>query len=473
VRLLIECTFVYEHPDMNTGIQRVVRNIVSGLGDTRLPVQCIPVMLQRDQIHHVLSLAPLPAEARRSTIRGKGQWLLEQLDWLRKLSWRLHGAIERRWPFRAAMPLRRVLHFSFRAGNFFVVSLPTRILRRLVNRNGKPPPQRAVPLQIKAGDQLLWLDSSWHDDKLFPLVNRLKAQGVGIIPVIYDFIPLTHPQFCDAGLTLLLDRWLEWIAEIADGFVAISQTVSQQVEDELKRRIGAEAAARRWYRHFYLGSELDLRDHHSDAEPELKQLFDAPWPVYLMVGTIEPRKNHAYLLDAFERLWSDGSEARLCIIGMIGWKCSDLLERIRYHPQWGKRLFMFNQASDRSLEYAYAHARALVFPSHIEGFGLPLVEAMQRHLPVMASDIPVFREIGGDFVAYFDLANPDSLATMIERFEQSGEFPATRTLSEWHWIGWPEACKQLVDSVLDGLGSKPSTRAGLKPASTVPLAVAE
>jgi len=455
VRLLIECTFVYEHPSLNTGIQRVVRNIVRVLGDPRLPVQCIPVMMQDNQLYHVISLAPLSTDTMRDAIRDKSQWLVGQLDRLRSLSWRLHNAIERRWPFRASRQLRRILHFSFRIGNFFAVSLPARIPRWLADRTGKPLPQRAVPLQIEAGDQLLLLDSSWHPD-VFPLVSRLKERGVGIISVVYDLIPLTHPQFCDASLVRRFDDWFDWLAETADGFVAISQTVSHQVADELKRRLGATAAAQRWHRHFYLGSELDLdlRDHHADAEPELKQLFDAPWPVYLMVSTIEPRKNHAYLLDAFERLWSGDSEVRLCIIGRIGWMCTDLLKRIHDHPQRGKRLFMFNHASDRSLEYAYSHARALVFPSHVEGFGLPLVEAMQRNLPVMASDIPVFREIGGDFFAYFDLANPDSLATMVEGFEQSGEFPATRALSEWCWIGWPDACQQLIHSILDGLGSE-------------------
>ena len=59
--------------------------------------------------------------------------------------------------------------------------------------------------------------------------------------------------------------------------------------------------------------------------------------------------------------------------------------------------------SDTSLEHAYSHASALVFPSYVEGFGLPLVEAMQRGLQAMGSDIPVFREIGGEFMAYFDL----------------------------------------------------------------------
>jgi alpha-1,2-rhamnosyltransferase len=171
----------------------------------------------------------------------------------------------------------------------------------------------------------------------------------------------------------------------------------------------------------------------------------------LAVSTIEPRKNHRYLLDAFELLWAQQSPARLCIIGRVGWKCEALIKRIEAHPELGQRLFMFNQLDDSGLEYAYARAKALVFSSHDEGFGLPLVEAMQRGLPAMGSDIPVFHEVGGEFMAYFDLQAPQTLADLVTQFERSGEFPAPGRLEDWQWIGWNGACAQLIDGVLTGV----------------------
>ena len=116
-----------------------------------------------------------------------------------------------------------------------------------------------------------------------------------------------------------------------------------------------------------------------------------------------------------------------------------------------QRLFMFNEVNDKSLEFAYSNARALVFPSYAEGFGLPLVEAMQRGLPAMASDIPVFREIGGEFMAYFDVADPQSLVELILAFEASGRFPALRPLADWQWIDWHEAARQLIGGTLSGI----------------------
>lgn len=153
---------------------------------------------------------------------------------------------------------------------------------------------------------------------------------------------------------------------------------------------------------------------------------------------------------------AQGSQVRLCIAGRIGWKCEALVERVRQHPELNKRLFMFNDLSDKSLEYAYSHAASLVFPSYVEGFGLPLVEAMQRGLPAMGSDIPVFREIGGEFMAYFDLADPQTLANLVTRFEATGEFPAERPVGEWRWIGWHEASRQLIARILLALGKAPT-----------------
>lgn len=444
MRFLIECTYVYEHPQDNSGIQRVVRNIIRELGTYKTDVECVPVMMNGGQLYQVLSLAPLEVDHRAN----RRQALIVKLDHWRNRYWWWHSRLERLWPFRASQTARRTLYWPCKLASL-AITLPLRGMLWL-NRNAQPAPQRAVPLKPQTGDQLILLDSSWHAD-FFPLAEKLKRQGVGIVSVIYDLIPLTHPQFCDAGLVKVFDRWFDWIAETADGFMAISKTISQQVDAEIQRRLGMDATGQRWHGHFHLGSELDLLRDDARLNADLQRMFRDPAPVYLMVSTIEPRKNHAYLLDAFELLWAKGSEARLCIIGKIGWKCEALVERIKRHPQLGKRLFMFNRINDKSLEYAYANARALVFPSYVEGFGLPLVEAMQRGLPAMASDIPVFREIGGEFMAYFDLDEPQTLADKIMQFESSNVFPAGRSVTEWQWIGWREASQQLVSGTLQGL----------------------
>lgn len=442
-RLLVECTNVFLHPHVNSGIQRVVRNVIGHLGEVEADVECIPVAFVRGRLYRVLSLASpatgeLPWDARACV----------SLEALREKYWLLHSRANRLWPMNRSHFARRVLYVLSKLGSL-AITLPLRVALRVARGQ---VPARLEPLETQAGDQLLLLDSSWHAE-LFPLIERLKVQGVGIISVIYDLIPISHPQFFEAGLAGVYGRWFDWISRVADGFLCISATVQEQMRAEITARRGVAVAEQLWFEHFHLGSELDLLDDAAEPEVALQRLFTGQMPVYLMVSTVEPRKNHAYALDAFEQLWAKGMDVRLCIIGRVGWKCEALIERIRSHPELNRRLFMFNQVDDRGLEYAYQHARALLFSSFAEGFGLPLVEAMQRGLPAMASDIPVFREVGSEFMAYFDLAAPASLCALVEQFEQSGAFPAVRPISEWQWPGWREASQQMVDRVL--LAQKP------------------
>ncbi|WP_447744096.1 glycosyltransferase family 4 protein [Pseudomonas nicosulfuronedens] len=440
-RLLIECTYVYEHPDLNSGIQRVVRNVIRHLEGRQGMVECIPVVMQDGQLKRVLELIPTARSDEPSTIR---RWI-HRFDGARLRFWGLYARVVSLLRIRDEGIARKVLFWGWRLAGLSLTA-PIRLLLWLERRLGLTR-QRSVDFETAPGDVFLMLDSSWHVD-FYALADKLKAQGVVIISVIYDLIPLTHSQFCDAGLTKVFDRWFGWVANTADGFMAISQTVRDEVQQEVIRRLGPAEAQKRLFDYFYLGSELDLTRRDSALDSKLVKVFEDSAPVYLMVSTIEPRKNHQYLLDAFELLWARGSRARLCIIGKIGWKSEGLIGDIHRHPELGKRLFMFNQLNDKGLEYSYARARALVFPSHAEGFGLPLVEAMQRSLPVLASDIPVFREIGRDYMAYFDLNDPQSLASQVEVVESTGRIPALADPDQWQWIGWREASHQLLDRIM-------------------------
>jgi glycosyltransferase involved in cell wall biosynthesis len=438
-RLLVECTHVFQHPKVNSGIQRVVRNVINQLPESVDGVECIPVVMLKGKLYRVLKLGALniPFFDGLMTFGGR-------LERLAHRFWQMHQRLHNRSNSRV---IKRLLHVAYRVTAISCFSIPLRLIEGI---NQYQLPKRCSPLQHQVGDQLVLLDSSWHSD-FFPFAEQLKREGVGIVSVIYDLIPLTHPQFYDTRLVQVFTEWFNWITQTADGYMAISATVRNQVHEEVQRRLGPAKTDRLWFDYFHLGSELDLREATAEVEPRLARLFDTQEPVFLMVSTIEPRKNHDYLLDAFERAWASGSSARLCIAGRIGWKCDALLARVRNHTELNKRLFMFNDLSDTSLEHAYSHASALVFPSWVEGFGLPLVEAMQRGLPAMGSDIPIFREIGGEFMAYFDLVEPQSLADLVTGFERTGQFPATRNVADWQWIGWREASAQLAERTLRNL----------------------
>jgi len=343
MRLLIECTYVYEHPRDNSGIQRVVRNIVNNLEALDSAAPCIPVILKNDKVYAVKNLSPT-----RGGLPSLQGWLSRQHDRLARLRnriWLYQAQRERKWPFQSS-PLLRFLLWLACKGLSFAFALPQKVLAQVSLRYVDKT--RAVEMTCEPGDLLVLLDSSWHAD-FFPTAERLKREGVGIVSVIYDLIPLTHPQFCDDGLVRVFEQWFDWIARTADGFIAISRTISDQVRSEVQWRLGRDVAAERWFDHFHLGSELDLINQRAVVRHEVRRMFKGR-AVYLMVSTIEPRKNHVYLLNAFDRLWEEGNDVALCFVGKVGWKCEKLIDRVKQHPQLNRCLFMFNDLSDRELE---------------------------------------------------------------------------------------------------------------------------
>jgi glycosyltransferase involved in cell wall biosynthesis len=390
------------------------------------------VVLAGSNLYRVLRLLPNHAES------GRLSKLYSTLD---RLSARLWTCSENS---------RGLFGFLVRLV-FRLLRLPVAFLMRLLRMAGcSPLAKRAAPLAVESGDHLVLLDSTWQE-RYFDQVEGLKAKGLKVTAVIYDVIPLTRPEFFQDRLRDIYKKWFAWVAQHADGFACISRVVRDEVRAVVADQAGRERSESCSYSYFHLGSELDLRQGDGDPRSELVDIFTSPTPVFLNVGTLEPRKNHAYLLDAFDMLWRAGSKARLCLVGGIGWKCETLIARIRNHPQNGSSLFWFGKLGDDGLDYAYRHASSLVISSHAEGFGLPIVEALQRGLPVMASDIPVFREIGGEFVAYFDLRDPSSLMELVLSYERTGKFSAgVRSPTDWRWMDWKDSAKQLIDGVTSG-----------------------
>ncbi|MDR9778211.1 glycosyltransferase, partial [Rhizobium hidalgonense] len=136
-------------------------------------------------------------------------------------------------------------------------------------------------------------------------------------------------------------------------------------------------------------------------------------PTFLMVGTLEPRKRQLQALLAFERLWAQGYTVSLVIVGKYGWNVDFLVEMLSDHPELNRHLFWFAQTSDEFLEKLYATSSCLIAASSGEGFGLPIIEAAQHGIPIIARDIPVFREIASDHAYYFKGNSAIALAKCI------------------------------------------------------------
>jgi glycosyltransferase involved in cell wall biosynthesis len=259
-----------------------------------------------------------------------------------------------------------------------------------------------------AGDYLLLIDSVWYKPETYlPVISELSQKRCRIVLGIHDLIPLHYPWVAqNAAAAEALRAWLECAVPHADAIVTVSRSAALEIRDHVAK-LDHKPDLRLGWQH--LGA-----DFAADSSPSQEIVdFCAKGPYFLTVGMIEPRKGQPVALAAFEKLWKRGVEVRYLMIGRYGWSAQAFHQRILNHPEYRRRLFWLDRASDADLGYAYRHAMSLVYPSFAEGFGLPLVEAARYGLPVIASDISVFREIGGKAITYFDLLDADSLAARI------------------------------------------------------------
>lgn len=294
------------------------------------------------------------------------------------------------------------------------------------------------PARFQSGDVLLLADATWMIPRWRPAVEAAKADGARVVPVIYDLLTWSHPQFFAPLFCAQFKRWLIEMIPLSDAFVCISHATA----DALREFAAAEGLADALppIGVFPLGTKLTP----ATAEPraDVATVFAKAAP-FLMVGTIEPRKNHAFVLDAFERFWASGGTAALVVIGRRGWQCEATLRRFAALAAAGKPFIHIGDATDADLQHAYRHARCLIFPSVAEGFGLPIVEALAQGLPAIASDIPVHREVGGDLATYIPLGDPGRLAALLQSIADGSTVLTAPAPGTVHLPTWAESAAAL------------------------------
>jgi glycosyltransferase involved in cell wall biosynthesis len=266
--------------------------------------------------------------------------------------------------------------------------------------------------------------------------------------VVYDLLPVLLPQVFPEGTKTLYQQWISVIAQF-DGVVAISCTVANEFAQWLKAS-GLKRKRPLAVGWFYLGADVEHSVPTTGLPFDAQHVLDTltTRPTFLMVGTIEPRKGHAQTLEAFEQLWTERVDVNLVIVGKQGWMVEALVDKLRTHPERGKRLFWLEGISDEYLEKVYAASTCLIAASYGEGFGLPLIEAAQHRLPIIARRIPVFREVAGDHAFYFaDSRDPAVIAKAVRDWlslRHAGTHPTTEGL-KWH--SWQQSAEHLLEVI--------------------------
>ncbi len=236
-------------------------------------------------------------------------------------------------------------------------------------------PERAVYLNVG------------HISLAMPFFLRWLDARPDIAPVfmLHDVIPLDTPEYVSPSSVRHHATMVASTARYAAGLLVTTETAQRTVHDALARcgRPDIMTLAR----HLPVPRVFDTPE---EPDPALKGV-----PYFVICGAIEPRKNHGLLFDVWRSLTERMGDAapHLVIIGSPGWKCDEILQPVRNNPVLCQRVHVASGLSSPSLKRLMAGAIGLLMPSHAEGFGLPLIEAMRMGVPVIASDIPAHREV--------------------------------------------------------------------------------
>jgi glycosyltransferase involved in cell wall biosynthesis len=283
-----------------------------------------------------------------------------------------------------------------------------------------------------------------------PILRGWHRRGVGMHFVVNDLLPITLPETFHPFARNLFSGWLRRVSGLADGLHCISAATACELSSWLDQTAPPyQFGEKPVVDCFPLGAEVALDAAPSPLPPSLAHAM-ALRPTMLMVGTLEPRKGHAQALDAFERLWSLGHEVNFVVVGHVGWMVEALVRRLESHAEQNRYLFWLQDADDHLLESIYQSSTALLAPSFGEGYGLPLVEAAHRGLPVLARDLPVFREIMGDYARYFRAADDAELAQALASWLQAPPKPGPAR----SWPTWQQSATALARAILEGPGHR-------------------
>jgi len=352
--------------------------------------------------------------------------------------------------------LAYVAHYGHRARA--VVRLGSRLLvlsppasRDLFGQVSNPGPRfrRQVGLQIARAwwgrphrpDHAV-LFNTGHSGLEVPSYHAaLQRLGASPVFLVHDLIPISHPEYCRPGELDRHQRRMDAALRISRGVIANSRETLKALQayaDKVGLPVPPAIAA-----HL--------------APPILPSPGSNPLgrPYFVMLGTIEPRKNHWMVLQVWRQLIEKhGMDApQLVIVGQRGWECENVVDLLERAEHVREHVIELPRCSDAQLATYLHHAQALLFPSFAEGYGLPLVEALSAGTPVIASELPVFKEIAGDIPDYLDPLDGLGWLSLIEAYSatDSAVRDAQKTrMRQFVPPSWQHHFEQ-VDAFLDKL----------------------
>jgi len=242
-----------------------------------------------------------------------------------------------------------------------------------------------------------------HANLMEQTLLPLKSAGVEIAVLIHDIIPVSHAQLVPTGQAETFSRKLSAARTYGDLVICNSRDTANRLSalwDDGPDHPAIEVA------------HLGVTSFH----PSAGQDRDPAW--FVMIGTLDPRKNHAVILDAWSLLADSEDPAELPhldIIGAPGWRGAEIEAAIRAHPLFGTHIHLHGPLPDAQLSRHLSRSSALLYPSLAEGFGLPPFEALAHGALPICADLPVLHEVLGAQAVYLPPNDAYSWAETIKQ----------------------------------------------------------
>ncbi|WP_336945081.1 glycosyltransferase family 1 protein [Asaia sp. HN010] len=365
-----------------------------------------------------------------------------------------------RLEFAAMHPLGRFSAVPFSAAAEFIVSIGafwdrgtstetavSRLAARLQSRILMPKLARRDARQPAASQARVYLHVS-HHHLVRPAVIETaikRRPGTLFVPMVHDLIPLEYPEYSRPREPARHKRRIDTVLRYADAIL----TPSRAVRASLERYVNLTDRENLPVWSVPHGVHLKAFESEVSAAEMRGEATEMPYFIYL--STIEARKNHLLLLNIWRRLIETHGDTapRLIIIGKRGWENEQVLDMLERCPALKGVVQEHNALSDTEVVRLLRGARALLFPSFTEGFGLPLAEALALGTPVLCSDIPVFREIGGDVVRYIDPLDGLTWMRQIEALSKKSVEEARSSVSTAPSlvVDWPNSVGMALDHI--------------------------